>query len=340
MLDERTTTREDGGPSHDGPPSAADHGGRDRPVALVLGASRGLGFLIAQELGRRGHDLAVVARSADGLEAARGDLEATGATVLTLPADLASRPSAEPVVETAVTQLGRLDVVVANAGIIQVAPVRALTAQDVADAHDAIFWSAVYPVMAAVDVMRRRGGGRVIVISSIGGKIPTPRLLPYTAAKFATVGFAESLRTEAGRDGISVTTVVPGLMRTGSTRNALVGGDRERELRWFTTLASLPLLSMDAGAAARRIVAGGLAGRPEVVLTPAAKVGLRVHGIAPGLTKRALALVDRLLPAPGDEPPEPGHTLPEQPWWQRMLTTLDRGAAVRHHELDDETPRR
>ncbi|MDD7919213.1 SDR family NAD(P)-dependent oxidoreductase [Actinomycetospora callitridis] len=309
-------------------------------MALVLGASRGLGFLVAQELGRRGHDLAVVARSADGLEAARPDLEATGATVLALPADLSSRPGAEAVVETAAQRFGRLDVVVANAGIIQVAPLRALDAGDIATAHDAIFWSAVHPVMAALPILRRRGGGRIVVITSIGGKIPTPRLLPYTAAKFATVGFAESLRTEAGRDDITVTTVVPGLMRTGSTRNALVGGDREAELRWFTALASLPLLSMDAGAAARRIVAGGLAGRAEVVLTPAAKVGLRVHGIAPGLTQRALGLLDRLLPTPGEAPPEPGHTLPEQPWWQRLLTTLDRRAAVRHHELDDEIPRR
>jgi NAD(P)-dependent dehydrogenase (short-subunit alcohol dehydrogenase family) len=314
--------------------------GQSRPVALVLGASRGLGFLIAEELGRRGHDLAVVARSADGLDAARADLEATGASVLALPADLASRPAAESVVEAADRHFGRLDVVVANAGIIQVAPVRALDAADIADAHDAIFWSAVYPVLAALPILRRGGGGRVVVVTSIGGKIASPRLLPYTAAKFATVGFSEALRAEAGRDGITVTTVVPGLMRTGSTRNALVGGDREAELRWFTALASLPLLSMDAGAAARRIVAGGLAGRPEVVLTPAAKIGLRVHGLAPGLTQRALALVDRLLPAPGEQAPEPGHTLPEQPWWQRALTTLDRRAAVRHHELDDETPRR
>lgn len=309
-------------------------------MALVLGASRGLGFLLAQELGRRGHDLAVVARSADGLEAALPDLEATGATVLALPADLSSRPGAEAVVETALQRFGRLDVVVANAGIIQVAPLRALDAGDIATAHDAIFWSAVYPVMAALPILRRGGGGRIVLITSIGGKVPTPRLLPYTAAKFATVGFAESLRTEAGRDGITVTTVVPGLMRTGSTRNALVGGDREAELRWFTALASLPVLSMDAGAAARRIIAGGLAGRPEVVLTPAAKIGLRVHGIAPGLTQRALALLDRLLPTPGEAPPEPGHTLPEQPWWQRLVTTLDRRAAVRHHELDDEIPRR
>lgn len=130
----------------------------------------------------------------------------------------------------------------------------------------------------------------------------------------------EALRTEAGRDGILVTTVVPGLMRTGSTRNALVGGDREAELRWFTALASLP---------------------PWCRWTRAPRRGgLRAHGLAPGLTQRALALFDRPLPAPGSAPPEPGHALPEQPWWQRKLTILDRRAAVRHHELDDETPRR
>lgn len=309
---------------------------RQRPVALVLGASRGLGFLLARELGTRGHDLAVVARSVEGLEAARDDLDATGAEVLALPADLSSRPAAESVVETTARHYGRLDVVIAAAGIIQVAPLRALDAQDLADAQDAVFWSAVYPVLAAVTIMRRHGGGRVVIVTSIGGKVPTPRLLPYTAAKFATVGFAEALRTEAGRDGISVTTAVPGLMRTGSTRNALVGGNPEAEFRWFSALAGLPVLSMDAGRAARRIVSAGLAGRPQVVLTPAAKIGVRMHGLAPSLTTRALSLLERALPEPGEHRPEPGHDRPDQPWWHRALTILDR----RHHELDDETSRR
>ena len=216
----------------------------------------------------------------------------------------------------------------------------ALDAQDVVDAHDAIFWSAVYPVMAALPILRRGGGGRIVVITSIGGKVPTPRLLPYTAAKFATVGFAESLRTEAGRDGITVTTAVP---RADAHR---LDTQRPRRRRPGGGAAVVHRAGVAAGAVderrrgGRRIVAAGLAGRPEVVLTPAAKIGLRVHGIAPGLTQRALALLDRLLPAPGEDPPQPGHTLPEQPRWQRMLTTLDRRAAVRHHEHDDEMPRR
>jgi len=321
--------------------TAADGTGR-RPGALVLGASRGLGLLMAAELGAAGYDLAVVARSADGLDAARGDLEATGARVVTLPADLSVRAQAESCVDAAARELGGLDVVIANAGIIQVGPLSAIDAQDVADAHDAIFWAAVYPVLRAVEVMRRAGTrGHIGVVTSIGGKIPTPHLLPYTAAKFATTGFAEALRTEVAKDGITVTTAIPGLMRTGSPRNALVAGDREPEYRWFALLDSIPLLSMDARAAARRIVRATLAGRGEVVLTPAAKVGIRVHGVAPAVTTGLLALLNRLLPDPGpgaSAAPEPGHSLPEQPGWFRALTTLTGRAATRNRECDDETP--
>ena len=317
-----------------------------RPVAMVLGGSRGLGLLLARELGTRGYDLAVVARSPDGLDAARSDLEATGATVVTLPADLSSRAEAEACVDAVARTFSRLDVVVANAGIIQVAPLRSITATEVVEAHDAIFWSAVFPVLHAVEVMRRlhgegrQGPGRVAVITSIGGKVPTPHLLPYTAAKFATVGFAESLRTEVAKDGISVTTVVPGLLRTGSPRNAHVGGAAEAEYRWFTVLDSIPVLAMDAERAARRIVSATLARRGEVVLTPLAKIGLRVHGLAPAVTTAALALVDRVLPDPGadGDRPAPAHELREQPRWFRLLTTLTGRAADRHREYDDETP--
>jgi NAD(P)-dependent dehydrogenase (short-subunit alcohol dehydrogenase family) len=253
----------------------------------------------------------------------------------------------ERAVERAATRLGGLDVVIANAGIIQVGPLSAIDAQDVADAHDAIFWAAVYPVLRAVEVMRRaepdrRGTrGHIGIVTSIGGKVPTPHLLPYTAAKFATTGFAEALRTEVAKEGITVTTAIPGLMRTGSPRNALVAGDREPEYRWFTLLDSIPGLAMDARAAARRIVRATLAGRGEVVLTPAAKVGIRVHGVAPALTTGLLGLFNRLLPDPGpgaSAAPAPGHTLPEQPGWFRALTTLTGRAAARHREYDDETP--
>jgi short-subunit dehydrogenase len=299
-----------------------------RGAALVLGASRGLGLLVAAELGRAGYDLAVVARSSEELDGARGELEATGARVTTLPADLSVRAQAEACVDAAARELGGLDVVVACAGVIGVGPLEALRVEDVVEVHDDVFWATVYPVLRAVEVMRRSGAGRIGIVGSVGGAVPAPHLLPYTAAKYAVRGFSEALRTELAPHGITVTTLMPGLMRTGSPRQALVAGDREREFRWFAALDSLPLLSVSAPRAARQVVAATLAGRAERFLTPAAMVGARLHGLAPGLTTRLSGLAARLLPAAGTDPgtAEPGRTLPIQPRWFRALTTLTRRA--------------
>jgi len=305
-------------------------------VAVVTGASRGLGFLLARGLGRRGHDLLVCARSAGGLAAARPDLEATGARVVTVPADVAVREPAESLVHRAVERFGRLDVLVANAGVMQVGPAPTMAPEQFADALGVMFWGAVYPTLAALPVMRRQGGGRIITITSIGGKVPAPPLLPYTAAKHAAVGFSEGLRVELGKYGITVTTAVPGLMRTGSPRNAMLTGHPRAEYTWFALGDSLPLLAMDAERAAAKIVSAALRGSPEVILTPAAKLAARLHGFAPGLTLRALALVDRLLPrAEQITTPVPGHTVEPMPAWFHVLTGLTRAAAQRFHQYDD-----
>jgi short-subunit dehydrogenase len=310
-----------------------------RPVAVVTGASRGLGFLLARELADRGHNLVVCARSEAGLATAAAELQGRGAEVVTVAADVAVEADARRVVETAQERFGRLDVLVTNAGVIQVGPAAAMRTQDFADAMDVMFWGVVHPTLAALPLMRARGGGTVLVITSIGGKIPAPHLLPYTAAKHAAVGFAEGLRVEAARHGVSVTTAVPGLMRTGSPRNALFTGDRSAEHRWFTVSDSVPLLSMNAERAAAKLVDAALRGKPEIVLTPAAKLATRLHGLAPSTTLRLIGLANRLLPA--DEtrtPPAPGHTVARPARWLDALTTLTRRAARRFHQHDDPVP--
>ena len=308
----------------------------DRPVAVVTGASRGLGFLLARELADRGHDIVVNARSEDGLATAAAQLQGRAAQVVTVPGDVSVEADAQRLVASAVERFGRLDVLVTNAGTIQVGPAAAMRAQDFADAMDVMFWGMLHPVLAALPVMAERGGGRILAITSVGGKLPAPHLLPYTAAKHAAVGFAEGLRVEAGRHGVTVTTAVPGLMRTGSPRNALFTGDRTAENRWFTVADSLPLLSMNAERAASKLVRAALRGRPEVVLTPAAKIGIRLHGLAPATTLRLIAGAGRLLPA--DEthrPVQPGHAVARPARWFDAVTTLTRRAARRFHQHDD-----
>ncbi len=255
-----------------------------------------------------------------------------------MPADVADAAEARRVVAAAEDRFGRLDVLVLNAGIIQVGPAAAMTEADFASAMDVMFWGAVHVSLAAMPLLRR-SRGRLLAVTSVGGKLPAPHLLPYTAAKHAAVGFAEGLRVEAIRDGVSVTVGVPGLMRTGSPRNALFTGDRIAEHRWFTAAANFPGVSMDAERAARRLVQATLARRPEIILTPLAKLGVRAHGVAPSTSMRMVSLVNRLLPAgPGTGPAQPGHALPEQARELGPLAGRDDAAAARTHELDDLTP--
>jgi short-subunit dehydrogenase len=312
-------------------------GRRGRPVAIVTGASRGLGFLIARELARLGHDLVLCARSADGLRAAEIDLARTGVEVATVVADVAERDQAQSVVTEAERRFGKLDVLVLNAGVIQVGPAAVMSEADYAAAMDVMFWGALHVSTAAMPLLRR-SRGNVLAVTSVGGKLPAPHLLPYTAAKHAAVGFAEGLRVEMIRDGVSVTVGVPGLMRTGSPRNAQFSGDGVAESRWFTAAANLPLVSMDAERAARRLVRATLRRRPEIILTPLAKLGTRAHAIAPCTSLRVVSLVNRLLPNDDDgDRTVAGHRLRDRVRPLAGLARRDDEAAVRNHELDDLT---
>jgi NAD(P)-dependent dehydrogenase (short-subunit alcohol dehydrogenase family) len=265
-------------------------------VALVTGASRGLGLLLARELGRQGCRLAICARDAEELERARVRLAGEGADVLAVTCDVADAHQVDELIDRVVAAYGGLDMLVLNAGVIQVGPLAAMRPEDFEDALGVMFWGVVRPTLAALPHLRD-SRGRIVTITSVGGKIASPHLLPYDCAKFAAVGFSEGISAELARDGVRVTTVVPGLMRTGSPFNAFFKGRKEREFAWFTVADSIPGLSMDAERAARRIVAAARQGRVEVTLTLPAKVGVRVHGALPATTIRLLRMVNRLLPA-------------------------------------------
>ncbi|WP_346623758.1 SDR family oxidoreductase [Blastococcus montanus] len=264
-------------------------------VALVTGASRGLGLALARELLRRGCRVAVCARDPEELERARVELARDGADVLAVPCDVSNRDQVEELVARTVDQFGSLDVLITNAGVIQVGPLPTMRVEDFEDAMGVMFWGVVLPTLAALPHLRETRG-RIVTITSIGGKVAAPHLLPYDAAKFAAVGFSEGLAAELAREGVRVTTVVPGLMRTGSPLNAFFKGQEAREFSWFTVADSVPGLSMDAERAARRIVTAMQRGRTEVLLTAPAKLAVRVHGLMPATTVRTLGLVNRLLP--------------------------------------------
>ncbi|GAC1513242.1 MAG: SDR family oxidoreductase [Chloroflexota bacterium] len=268
-------------------------------VALVTGGSRGLGYILARDLLAQGCRVAVCARDAGELEAARDDLSREGGDVYAVPCDVSDRDAVQRMVDEVTSHYGSVDILFNNAGIIQGGPLSAMTVADFEEAMNVTFWGMLYPTLAVLPQMRERHSGWIVNITSIGGKISAPHLLPYSSAKFAAVGLSEGLRAELARENISVTTIAPGLMRTGSHLNAFFKGDAEKEYTWFALGASLPFISMDAERAARQIIQSARKGEAERILSLPAAIAARVHGVFPGTTSNLLGLVNTILPGSG-----------------------------------------
>jgi NAD(P)-dependent dehydrogenase (short-subunit alcohol dehydrogenase family) len=308
---------------------------RDR-VAVITGGSRGLGLLMARELAAEGARLAILARDPAELDLARRELTAAGGQrVLALPCDVGEEEEVRWAIDAAAERFGRLDVLINNAGVIQVGPLEHMTVADFEEAMRVHFWGPLYATLAALPHLRQQETARIVNIASIGGRIAIPHLVPYSASKFALVGLSDGLRSELAKEGIYVTTVCPGLMRTGSHVNARFKGKREEEFAWFAMGDSLPVTSMAGRRAARRILKACRYGEPTVTLTVQAKAAAIANTVAPNVVARLLELTARLLPEPspedGDEA-KPGWQSTSR-WVPSLLTRLADEAAVENNEL-------
>jgi NAD(P)-dependent dehydrogenase (short-subunit alcohol dehydrogenase family) len=287
-------------------------------TALITGGSRGLGFILARELVKEGCRVAICARDAEELDRAKIDLTCRGGEVLAVPCDVSQEAEVHKMIAVVTERFGPVDILINNAGIISVAPIQNTTIDDFKRAHEVMFWGNLYPTLALLPQMLERRRGRIVNITSIGGKVSVPHLLPYGTAKFAAVGFSEGLRAEVANNGISVTTIVPGLMRTGSYFHALFGGRHRKEYTWFSLGSTLPLITIDAERAARQIIEAAKRREAVRILSIPAQVLARLHGLFPGLATRLVSQVSALLlPAPsqGKTDPIPGFII------QRTLTS-------------------
>ncbi|NJL32810.1 MAG: SDR family oxidoreductase [Chloroflexaceae bacterium] len=244
---------------------------RDR-VVIITGGSRGLGLVLAHAFGQRGACLALLARNPQELEHAAEELRAANIPVLPLVCDVRDQKTVQQSIEQVIMHYGRIDVLVNNAGVIQVGPLDHMSTEDFEQAMAVHFWGPLYTTQAALPYLRSRGGGRIVNISSIGGLVAVPHLLPYSASKFALSGLSDGLRAELASDNIRVTSVYPGLMRTGSHLNALFKGQHEAEFAWFAISNAMPFLSTDAPTAARQIVEACQRGDPQLIITPQANL--------------------------------------------------------------------
>lgn len=309
-------------------------------VVLITGGSRGLGLALAQEFAKQGSRLALCARDAEELARAKDILAQKGAEVFTHVCDVSDQTQVEKLITAVTAHYGRVDILVNNAGIIEVGPVQNLTKQNFEDALNVDFWGVFHLIFALLPQMRARQSGRIVTIASIGGKVAFPHLLPYTTAKFATTALSEGLRSELSRDGIVVTTIVPGLLRTGSYFHALFQGEKAAEFTWFSLGDTLPGVSISAERAAREIVRATRRGEAERILSFPATLLALAQGIAPGATSGLLTLINNLtLPPPSDKAdaniPNPGKEIapdvPARPVFE-TVTGLGIAAAERLNE--------
>ena len=270
---------------------------RGRTV-VVTGGSRGLGLLIARELVGQGARVAIGARDEETLDRARQDLLARGGPVAAIQCDVTDRESVERLVRATTDRLGPIDALVNCAGAITVGPVQDMGLEDFREAMDTNFWGTLHAILAVLPAMRARRGGRIVNVASIGGRLSVPHLVPYSASKFALVGLSEGLRAELAGDGIDVTTICPGLMRTGSPRHAYFKGQHRAEYAWFSIADALPLVSMDADRAARQVVDALRHGDGDRILSLPAIAAAKLHDLFPGATVALMRLVGRTLPGP------------------------------------------
>jgi NAD(P)-dependent dehydrogenase (short-subunit alcohol dehydrogenase family) len=196
------------------------------------------------------------------------------------------------------------------------------------------FWGPLQLMQECVPVMRRRAFGRIVNISSIGGRIAVPHLAPYCASKFALTGLSDAVRAELNQYGIRVTTVSPFLMRTGSPRNANIKGQHESEFAWFAISDALPGVSVSAESAARQIVDACRYGDPDLTISPQARAAIWANAIAPGLVAAGMRLATRLLPGPtGSEGDRQKRGWESQSRWApSFVTQLGDQAAVKNNE--------
>ena len=184
-------------------------------VAVITGASSGIGKALALQLAGQGSRAVIAARRAERLEDVAEECRARGGEVLVVPTDVSAEAQCKALIEKTIDRFGRLDMLINNAGLAVLARLEDYTdLQLFRQTIDVNFYGAVYCTYHALPHLKQ-SRGRIVAISSLGGKAPAPCNSPYIASKFAMHGFFDSLRIELIRSEVSVTIICPYWVVTG-----------------------------------------------------------------------------------------------------------------------------
>lgn len=268
-------------------------------VIVITGGARGLGLELARQFAAEGARLAICSRTEEQLKNAVAELKSAGAEVLAQPCDVTDKAQLETFLTAVTAQLGPIDVLVNNAGIIQAGPLENMELSDFEVAMNTHFYAPLYGMLHVAPAMKTRGEGRIVNIASIGGRVSVPHIVPYSASKFALVGLSRGFAEELRKDNVYVTTINPGLIRTGSNYNIKVKGQHEKEYAWFTTMGANQFTSSSIEDTARQIVQACRHGEAEVITNLPARILALANDVFPELTSDISGLVNQyILPDP------------------------------------------
>ncbi len=268
-------------------------------TVIITGGSRGFGLAMARAFAGEGARLVLLARDKDELERASRDVRehaGQGGDVLAIRCDVTDEGEIGQAIARAARHFGHVDVLVNNAGEIQVGPVEDMAVADFQEAMAEHVYAPLHAMRAAIPYMRKQGGGRIVNIASVGGRVAIPHLVPYCTSKFALVGLSDGMRAELAKDNIRVTTVSPGLMRTGSHLNALFKGQQRAEFTLFTLAGASPLASINADRAAQQTVEACRNGTPELTISIQARLLSVANVLFPNVVARVMAVTASALP--------------------------------------------
>lgn len=266
-------------------------------VILITGGSKGLGFVLAKHLIKEDCKLALCARDPEELELAREELRKIGGDALILVCDVSDKKAVDDLVMKVIDHYGHIDIVINDAGIIMVGAMESFTIEEYQEAMNVMYWGIVHTTSAVLPHMKRRKHGQIINITSVGGKVSIPHLLPYSAAKFAAVGFSEGISAELRKDNIFVTTIIPGLMRTGSYINALFQQNNKLEFRLFALMSTAPFITISADKAARMTIKAMKSKRALKVLGLPAQALIQLHHFFPETSIRLFGHLAKFIPS-------------------------------------------
>jgi NAD(P)-dependent dehydrogenase (short-subunit alcohol dehydrogenase family) len=302
-------------------------------IVVIVGGTRGLGFALARELAGAGAHVTIAGRDEQTVRRAQDVLAVEGLDVAAMRCDARDPDDAAALIARVEERSGSIDVLLNVLGVIQVGSVWDQRLDDFHESVDTHVFGPLHTMRAVLPSMRARRAGRIANVASVGGLVGVPHLGPYSAGKFGLVGLSQAYAAELARDGITVTTICPGLMRTGSPDNADFKGRTRAEYGWFAISDANPLVSVSTGRAVRAIVRALVHRKPFVTIGFPARAAMIVNALAPSLTTRILGLVARVLPPPLEDPTvkRPGRDS-HSPLAPSILTALDQIAKRRNNE--------